>query len=605
MQSTIPAALQAALWPLAGATLVVALSRLLPQWLGRFLALAASVASLVALFLSLGQATAGFRATWEPFTFLRTAPALRPTPLGTAVGIILAAWCTTAAVGIRGPQPSRSTWRGLALVLLAGALVIALAANLVTLMLGSALLDLGLALLAVSASGGRQGQLTWLRMLAPGLVSTGLLTLAALRMDSSIGTQALSMEGFAPEVLSFLVAAGLLRAAVFPLHPRRLQSPEHAAALLLPLGAGVLLVARAQTLGGTPEGTPWFLAISALALAAGSWQAWSTGGVPPQPGTWAETWTALAVQQVGAAFLFLLLFPGAAPWPLAGLVPALGIMAIWWDAEQSSGPSSVAPWIEWIRRQWTQGRELLRSRAAELLGRRAQPAPGDGAGLQPPAIRQAQQSRTREGWERLKASWLARRGAVLLPGVALASLAGVPMTAGSVSRWHSYGALLASAQPLPLAGYLVSDALLAAGLILAWRKLVCKAGGRRPGWVALGMMGLLSAASIALWLVPSLWGRLGLPALQPVEISPWGVGILYVLPWLLGAWLAKAVGSVEGFLLHLRRGVSVEGALRPAEWLAEKVLAVVYWVGSVGEGEGWWGWALVVLALGALYLAAR
>lgn len=200
---------------------------------------------------------------------------------------------------------------------------------------------------------------------------------------------------------------------------------------------------------------------------------------------------------------------------------------------------------------------------------------------------------------------MARYGAVLLPGAALASLAGSPMTAGSVTRWHLYGALLSGAQPLLLAAHLVADVLLAGGLILVWRRLVWKAGLRRPGWVALCVMGLLAAGTIALWLVPGLWGRVGLPALPRAEASSWGVGILFVLPWFLGVWLARATGAVEGLLVRLRRAVSMERVLRPAGWLAEQVLTGVYWLGSVGEGEGWWGWALVVLALGALFLAAR
>ena len=605
MLSTIPAALRAALWPLAGALLVVALNRLLPNWLGRLLTLAASAASLAALASLVGQPAAGFQGTWEPFTFLRTAPALRPTPLGVGAGMVLAFWCAAAAAGMRGSQPPRTTWCGLALVLLAGAVVMALAGNLVTLALGSALLDLGLALLAVSAAGGRQGQPAWLRMLVPGLLSTGLLTLAALRMDSSSGAQSLAMEGFAPGVLALLAAAGLLRAAVFPLHPRGLRTAEQAATLLLPVGAGLFLVARAQTLGGTPAGAPWFLAIGALALAAGSWQAWSAGGVPSLPGAWAESWSALAVQQVGAAVLFAFLFPGAAPWPLAVLVLALGVLAIWWDAEQSSGPSALAPWIDWAGKQWAQGRELLRRWAGALLGGRAQPAPAEEGDAEPAAEPAAGQSRLREGWQRLRGSWLARYGAVLLPGAALASLAGGPMTAGSVTRWHLYGALLSGAQPLLLAVHLVADVLLAGGLILAWRRLVWKADLQRPGWVALCVMGLLAAGTIALWLVPGQWGRVGLPALPRAEASSWGVGILFVLPWFLGAWLARATGAVEGLLVRLRGAASMDRVLRPAGWLAEQVLMGVYWLGSVGEGEGWWGWALVVLALGALFLAAR
>ena len=92
MLSSIPVALQAILWPLAGATIVVALNRLLPHWLGRVLAFAASFASLAALWTASVRGSGWFQGTWEPFTFLRTNPALLPTPLGLLAGIALATW---------------------------------------------------------------------------------------------------------------------------------------------------------------------------------------------------------------------------------------------------------------------------------------------------------------------------------------------------------------------------------------------------------------------------------------------------------------------------------------------------------------------------------
>ena len=606
MLSSIPAAVQAILWPLAGATLVVALNRLLPNWLCRLLALTASAASLVALLSLNGQAPGTIQGTWEPFTFLRTSPALQPTPLGLVTGIVLASWSAVAALGIRGSQHPKATWYGLNLASLAGGVLMALAGNLLTLALGSALLDMALLAVAVSAVGGAgRGQRVSFWMCVPGLISTGLLLLAALRTDTDSGTLSLFALVFSPQVLTLLAGAGLFRLAVFPLHPRGLSAPEQAASLVLTMGGGILLLARAQTLGGSPVGTPWFLAIGAVALVAGGWLAWSAGSPRSEACGWPAVWSALAVQQAGTAVLFVFLFPGAGPWPLLGLVLAPGLLVLWWDASRSDAPEPASAWIVWVRRQWARLKEQLRALASRLPGKRAGSVPGGGLAERPAPVTLARQSELPDWWSRLQGSWLARRGASLLPALALGSLAGVPLTVGAVIRWHLYGVLLAGARPLLLAALWASDALLTGGLILAGRGIRRQAEGRTR-WSALVGMVILAAFSIFLWLAPRIVSaNVGLPALPRANVSAWGIGILFVLPWLVGAWLAKIAGSLAGALVRLRREVSLERAARPAEWLGQGLLTAVYWLGNVGEGDGWWGWALIVLALGALYLVAR
>jgi len=606
MLSSIPAAVQAIVWPLAGATLVVALNRLLPNWLCRLLALAASIASLVALFSLNGQASGAVQGTWEPFTFLRTSPALQPTPLGLVTGMVLAAWSAVAALGIRGSQHPKATWYGLNLAILAGGVLMALAGNLLTMALGSALLDVALLVVAVSAVGGAgQGQRVSFRICVPGLISTGLLLLAALRTDIDSGTLSLFALVFSPQVLTLLAAAGLFRLAVFPLHPRGLSAPEHAASLILSMGGGFFLLACAQTLGGSPAGTLWFLAIGAIALVAGGWLAWSADGLGSEAGRWPAMWGALAIQQAGAAILFVFLFPGAAPWPLVGLVVSVGLLVLWWDASRLEAPGPASAWIEWVRRSWALFSEQRRALAIRLSSKRAGSVPGDGLPDAPEPGPLTKPSRLKEGRSRLQGSWLARRGATLLPALALGSLAGVPLTVGAVIRWHLYGVLLAGAHPLLLAALWASDAFLAGGLILAGRGIRGQADGRAR-WSALVGMVILAAFSILLWLAPRfLSSDVVLPALPRAGVSAWGIGILFVLPWLVGAWLAKIAESVTGALRRLRRVASLERAAGPAQWLGQGLLTAVYWLGSVGEGDGWWGWALIVLALGALYLVAR
>jgi hypothetical protein len=44
---------------------------------------------------------------------------------------------------------------------------------------------------------------------------------------------------------------------------------------------------------------------------------------------------------------------------------------------------------------------------------------------------------------------------------------------------------------------------------------------------------------------------------------------------------------------------------RAAGWLGERLVSAVHWLGRAGEGEGWWGWALIVVALGTIFLLGR
>ena len=613
MPKSVPVALQAVLWPLVGAVIVVAMNRLLPNWIGRLLVLAASVASLVALWSLGGQAAVWLQGYWEPFTFLRAGPAVLPDPLGLFTGISLAAFTAVAAVGIRGSQHPRTTWHGLNLVLLAGCLVMALAANLLTLALGSGLVDLALLAMAASAVGGAgQGQrVTW-RMCVPGLVSTLLLFVAALRMDTQSGTLSLRAQQFLPEVLALLGVAGLLRLMVFPFYPRDLKAPEQAASLIASIGAGVYLLARVQSLGPVLAGQQWFVALGAVALLAGGWLSWTAGTSRSSSPKLPDLWTGMAIQQTGMAVVFVMVFPGVAPWALVGLVLAMGLLAIWWDAtlERSAAPSS--PRQEWIREKWDLGWSHLRSwvRGAVATASR-------GEGNDPPSVpllecgshacpRAERRAAALGGGRRLRGSWPAKPWAAVLPALALASLAGVPLTVGAVTRWHLYGTLLGDGRSTLLIALWVADTLLAGGLWLAWKAIGRQAVELVPRVAALVAMAVLATCSIVLGLAPRiLTGHVGLTPAPPPGVSVWGLGLISFLPWLLGAWLARVVGAVGGYLQRLRRPINLDVGFGAVDWLGQKLVSAVYWLGSIGEGEGWWGWALIILALGALYLAVR
>jgi hypothetical protein len=587
MLESIPVALQAILWPLLGAAIVVTLNRLLPNWAGRLVALAAGAAALAALWSLGGQAEQWLQGYWEPFTFLRTGPALRPDPLGLFVSISLAAFAAVGAMGIRGSQHPKTAWHGLNLLLLTGCLVMALAANLLTLALGSGLVDLALvAMVASAASGAGQGQrVTW-RLSVPGLISTLLLVAAAVRMDAQSGTQSWQAQQLLPEVLALLGAAGLLRMAVFPLYPRGLQTPEQAASLLTLIGAGILLLARAQGLGPGMAGQTWFLALGAVALLAGGWQAWTAGSARPLPAELPERWGSLAIHQTGTAILFALLFPDAAPWALVSLVLALGLLVFWWDAAEERPSAPPSTWLAWMSWQLGLGWSKLRS----WLGRSADQV----------------------GWladlgARLRAQRLKLGlSAAVLPTLALLSLAGVPLTVGAATRSRLYGALLGQGRPLLLITLWAGDALLAGGLWLAWQAIERHAPGERLRPHALAAMVFLALCTVALALAPGiLTGHVGLELPARPAVSVWGVGLLSFLPWLVGAWLARTAAGAGFPFERLRRAITLDAAFGAADRLGQQLVTAANWLRTVGEGEGWWGWALIILSLAALYLSVR
>ena len=111
---------------------------------------------------------------------------------------------------------------------------------------------------------------------------------------------------------------------------------------------------------------------------------------------------------------------------------------------------------------------------------------------------------------------------------------------------------------------------------------------------------------VLLGLAPGLLGDgLGLVEDAPAGVSAWGLGLLYVLPWLLGVWLARIRRDLNNYLGPIETVVNLDWLYRAAGWAGQHLAGAIYWLGRVGEGEGWWGWALIVLTLGILLLAAR
>ena len=464
-------------------------------------------------------------------------------------------------VAIRATDSRHTFWHGLILVALSGTLTLALSADLLTLALGSALIDLALIGLAASAPGDG-GRVVW-RMVVPGVASTLVLFAGALRLDADVGSPSLLVRDLPSQILLLVGIAGTLRLLVFPLHPRGLATPETAATLLLPLGAGVLLLDHAQVVAPILADQPWLVALGGAALVAGGLLAWADGG-----------WAGIAVHQTGLALLAVVL-RASASWSLASLALVLGILAVWWDVQVEAEALPRAPWQErvagWLARRWGQVRAAVAARLPWL----------------------------RRWWP----SWLGRRAGVFLVGVALISLAGAPLTAGAVGRWSLYATLLGRQESILLPLTLAADTLLVAGL---WRFLdtVLQQGSeRKAGPSSLAAMLFLAMLIVVLGVAPGrVGGSLGLTSAERPDVSVWGLGFVYIVPWLLGTWLAHLRLRLERYLDLARRVLSLDRFYRAASVVGNWLVGAVYWLSRVGEGEGWWGWALIILAVGAVLI---
>jgi NADH:ubiquinone oxidoreductase subunit 2 (subunit N) len=573
MLESVPIPLQAVLWPLLGTALIVALRRFLPNWLRRVVALAAALASLSALWSLRAAPADPVTIFWEPLTYFRTSPSLSPTGLALFAGVILSGTTAALVLGIRGTELQTTLWHGLVLAALAGCLIAVMGANLLTLVLGSGLIDLALVAMALS-SGDGSARVAW-RMVVPGVASTLLLLFSAVQMDAEVGTTSLVARNFPAEILVLMGAAGLMRLLIFPLHPRGLSHAESGATLLLPMGLGIYLLARAQAIGPVLADQPWMLALGGLALVAGGVMAWaSSEGASGVAGTW----SGIAAHQAGLALVYVLLLGTAVPWPWLALALALGVLAVWWDSMEDGEAPARPEWLAQLAARLQPLREPVTAAVAMRTARFRQ-------------------------WRGLA---LGRRAVPILPSLALISLAGIPLSAGVLARWPFYAALLRDGPAGLLVAAFAADTFLAASLWAMLRQAWRTAGSHRfrPGAVV--AMLALAVFVVRIGIEPGwLADGLGLPPGQVSGVSVWGLGLIFVLPWLLGAWLARIGDRLGRPLEWAQRFVRLEWLYSAAAQAGRGLVAAVYWLSRVGEGEGWWGWALIILALGALFLTIR
>ncbi len=571
MPNSMPELLRAILWPLGGAVVVLATGALLPDRIRRLIAALAAFASLVLLW-SLAVDGEPVRFLWEPLTLFRAGPTLGTDGLGLMAGLVLSGLVGIAALGIRGDKRSRGTWHGFTLVLLAGGLIMALASNLLTLALGSGLVDLAL-IAWVLYSPGDDDRAVW-RMLVPGALSSVLLFFSALQMSIRVGTTSLFAAGFPHEVLLLIALAGLLRLLAFPLHPRGVGAPRNVLTQLLLVGLGILLLARVQSLAPFLVNQRWMLTLAGVGLLAGGLLTWAAGAgrasSDPRLSRIPIDLSGLLVFQTGAALAFLLLAGVSAPWPLVGLLLTLGLLAVWWESgietERIARPDWFVRLLAWLEGPRARVKAAILERAPILA--------------------------------KVPSFWPIRYSGVMLPAVGLFSLAGAPFTVGGVGRWMLYAALLQGREAGLLMVTLLADVLVTAAVWTALAKILTAESYWQPRPKAWLPMGLLALAILLLGVAPGiLLSHVDLDRLTTPGVSVWGLGFILVLPWLVGGWVARATRQVQPQADLVHRIVHLDWLYAVLGWVGNRVSGAIGWLGQVGEGEGWFGWSLIFLAL--------
>jgi uncharacterized membrane protein len=162
--------------------------------------------------------------------------------------------------------------------------------------------------------------------------------------------------------------------------------------------------------------------------------------------------------------------------------------------------------------------------------------------------------------------------------------------------------LIHKGQASLLLAALVADVFLAAGLWTVFGALLKQAGDRRPSLAAILAMIAIAVPIIVLGVAPR---SLGLQPVERPDVSGWGLGLIYVLPWLLGGCLARVGVRWGEYLAPVRHIVNLDWAYRAGDWAGQRLSGAIHWLGQVGDGEGWWGWALIILTLGAMLLTIR
>jgi hypothetical protein len=536
--------------PLLGAVLIVSAGHRLPRLAQRLVAVAA-IGSVLLSLRTLGQTpeAGGVELAWLPLNLFRLGVWLQPDqllpPLLGSLGLFL------LALSLSPRLPPGLAVAGL--VGLAAVAALAQSANLLTLAAASSLLDLSLALYAIRSPSGAD-RTSW-QILVPGVFSTLLLVLATLHMDAAVGSASLGREAIPSLTLNLLLAAGVLRLLPFPIHPRAAAEPGDGSIMAISLAAGVGLLVRLEGIAPSWGQAPalawvvWLTLLVGVLLATlgrdsqrltGFWLAGSGGLI------WLTAWSG-----------------GGFPVLLPALLWSLGLLGVWF----SPGPPEAT--LEWGKvRSWWEPHV---------------------AGIPwPSSVRRFAGLLRGVRWQ------------AVLPLWALASLIGVPLTAGLPARVAHIHTTLAVGKPgLVLLDIVAATLLVAGALALGRRVLASPAQNIGPGTSA-----TLVVLALGLFWLGVAPGSVTTGSVARPDLSWLSEMAMVSGPWLLGAavytvgrrvpqnW--RALRQLAWQFLHL------QWLGPPLGWLGRQAAAVGWWLGDILEGEGSMGWALFLLVLVAI-----
>lgn len=196
-------------------------------------------------------------------------------------------------------------------------------------------------------------------------------------------------------------------------------------------------------------------------------------------------------------------------------------------------------------------------------------------------------------------------------GLAIASLAGVPLTSGFVGRWHLYHSLLAGGHLAFLALSLLAEAFLFAALLRMWSVVHASSSELAHERLCIVGAALLAAPVLVLGLHPAvlspLMGGVSLPTLagllRSTTIFQW---VALFLPPLGGYLLLrhrqKIFDPVESLWLRLATAMHLEWLYRLFGEVIDGTAGVLRIAGRVSEGRGYLGWIAVLGLLAFLFL---
>jgi formate hydrogenlyase subunit 3/multisubunit Na+/H+ antiporter MnhD subunit len=201
-------------------------------------------------------------------------------------------------------------------------------------------------------------------------------------------------------------------------------------------------------------------------------------------------------------------------------------------------------------------------------------------------------------------------------GLAMASLAGVPLTLGFVGRWHLYHSLLTGSHLAFLALSLLAEAFLFAALLRMWSAISIKASPSGLAHERLFMVGaaLLATPALILGLHPSVLRSLmegvAFPALasllRSTTIVQWAALFLSLLGgYLLQRHRQRIFDPIEPFWLKLSMVLRLEWLYSLLGQIVAGAAGTLRIVGRVSEGRGYLGWIAVVGLLAFLFLRGR